>query len=133
MNASEAELDAVEQIGQKVAQSVYEFLHDDRNVAVIEELVSAGVKPQLPKRAKATGKLAGKTIVVTGTLKNFSRQQVEQAIRQAGAKASGSVSKKTDYVLAGENPGSKLDKATTLGVEIIDEERFIKMIDTDGR
>jgi DNA ligase (NAD+) len=131
MNASEAELDAVEQIGEKVAQSVYEFLHNERNVTVIEELLSAGVKPQLPKKAKAKGTLAGKTIVVTGTLEYFNRQQIEQAIRQAGAKASGSVSKKTDYVLAGENPGSKLDKARALGVEIIDEKQFMKMINTD--
>ena len=131
MNASQIELDAVEQIGEKVAQSVYEFFHNERNVSVIEELVSAGVKPQLPKKTKAKGKLAGKTIVVTGTLENFSRQQAEQAIRQAGAKTSGSVSKKTDYVLAGENPGSKLDKARTLGVEIIDEKQFMKMINTD--
>jgi len=131
MNASQIELDAVEQIGERVAQSVYEFFHNERNAAVIEELVSAGVKPQLPKKAKAKGKLAGKTFVVTGTLENFSRQQAEQAIRQAGAKSSGSVSKKTDYVLAGENPGSKLDKARTLGVEIIDEKQFMKMINTD--
>jgi DNA ligase (NAD+) len=131
MNASEAELDAVEQIGEKVAQSVDEFLHNERNVTVIEELLSAGVKPQLPKKAKAKGTLAGKTIVVTGTLEYFNRQQIEQAIRQAGAKASGSVSKKTDYVLAGENPGSKLDKARALGVEIIDEKQFMKMINTD--
>jgi DNA ligase (NAD+) len=128
MNASEAELDAVEQIGQKVAQSVYEFFHNDRNVAVIKELIAADVKPQLPKKTKAKGRLAGKTIVVTGTLKNFSRQQAEQAIRQAGAKASSSVSKKTDFVLAGENPGSKLDKARKLGVEIIDEKQFKEMI-----
>lgn len=131
MNASQIELDAVEQIGEKVAQSVYEFFHNERNTAVIEELLSAGVKPQLPRKAKAKGKLAGKTIVVTGTLENFSRQQAEQAIRQAGAKSSGSVSKKTDYVLAGENPGSKLDKARTLGVEIVDEKQFMKMINTD--
>jgi len=133
MNASQTELDAVEQIGERVAQSVYEFFHNERNIAVIEELISAGVKPQLPKKAKAKGKLAGKTIVVTGTLENFSRQQAEQAIRQAGAKSSGSVSKKTDYVLAGENPGSKLDKARTLGVEIIDEKQFMKMINTDAQ
>jgi DNA ligase (NAD+) len=73
--------------------------------------------------------LAGKTIVVTGTLENLSRQQAEQAIRQAGAKASSSVSKKTDYVLAGENPGSKLDKARKLGVEVIDEKQFMKMME----
>ncbi len=128
MNASEGELDGVEQIGEKVAQSVYEFFHDDRNGAVIEQLKAAGLKPE-PPEVRRSDKLAGKTIVVTGTLEHFSRQQIEQAIRQAGAKASGSVSKKTDYVLAGEDPGSKLDKAKKLGVEIIDEQRFMKMIE----
>jgi len=129
MNASQSELDAVEQIGQKVAQSVYEFFHDDKNVAVIKQLEAAGMEPEPPERRRSS-KLAGKTIVVTGTLEHFSRQQIEQAIRQAGAKTSGSVSKKTDYVLAGENPGSKLDKAKKLGVEIIDEQTFMAMIGT---
>jgi DNA ligase (NAD+) len=128
MNASQAELDAVEQIGEKVAQSVYEFFHNSRNVAVIKELLSAGVKPELPKKTKAKGKLAGKTIVVTGTLQNFSRQQAEEAIRQAGAKAASSVSKVTDFVLAGENPGSKLDKAKQLGVKVISEKEFEEML-----
>ena len=71
---------------------------------------------------------AGKTIVVTGTLENFTRQQAQQAIRQAGGKAAGSVSKKTDFVLAGKNAGSKFDKATKLGVEVITEEQFMEMI-----
>jgi DNA ligase (NAD+) len=96
---------------------------------VIKELLSAGVKPELPKKAKAKGKLAGRTIVVTGTLKNFTRQQAEQAIRDAGGKPSNSVSKKTDFVLTGKEPGSKIDKAQKLGVKIIDEKDFIEMIE----
>jgi DNA ligase (NAD+) len=128
MKASQAELDAVEQIGEKVAESVYEYFHNSRNVAVIKEFLAAGVKPELPKKARAKGKLAGKTFVVTGTLANFSRQQIEQAIRDAGGKATSSVSKATDFVLAGENPGSKLDKAQKLGVKIIDEKEFLEMI-----
>ena len=128
MNASQAELDAVEQIGTKVAESVYEFFRNDRNAAVIKELLAAGVKPELPKKAKAKGKLAGKTIVVTGTLAKFSRQQAEEAIRNAGGKASSSVSKATDFVLAGENPGSKLDKARQLGVKVISEKEFMGML-----
>ena len=131
MKATEVELDAVEQIGGKVAESIYEYFHNERNILVIKELLSAGVKPELPKKAKAKGKLAGKTIVVTGTLQKFSRQQIEQAIRQAGGNPSGSVSKKTDFVLAGKEPGSKLDKAQKLGVEVIDEQQFIEMLDTD--
>jgi DNA ligase (NAD+) len=129
MKASQAELDAVEQIGEKVAQSVYEYFHNERNAAVIKELLSAGVKPELPKKAKAKGKLVGKTFVVTGTLANFSRQQIEQAIRDTGGRATSSVSKATDFVLAGENPGSKLDKAKQLGVKIIDEKEFLTMIE----
>ena len=69
-----------------------------------------------------------KTIVVTGTLKNFTRQEIEQKIRLAGGKAASSVSKKTDFVLAGENPGSKLDKAHKLGVKVIKENEFLKML-----
>jgi DNA ligase (NAD+) len=128
MNASQAELDAVEQIGEKVAESVYGFFHNDKNVAVIKELLAAGVKLELPKKAKPKGKLAGKTIVVTGTLANFSREQAEEAIRQAGGKAGSSVSKATDFVLAGENPGSKLDKAHQLSVKVISEKEFMEML-----
>jgi DNA ligase (NAD+) len=128
MNASQVELDAIEQVGEKVAESVYEFFHNNKNVSVINELLEAGVKPELPKKAKARGKLAGKTIVVTGTLKNFTRQQAEQAIRDAGGKPSGSVSKKADFVLAGEEPGSKINKAQKLGVKVIGEKEFMEML-----
>jgi DNA ligase (NAD+) len=128
MDASQAELDAIEQVGEKVAESVYEFFHNNKNISVIEELLAAGVKPELPKKAKAKGKMAGKTIVVTGTLRNFTRQQAELAIRQAGGKTSSSVSKKTDFVLAGEEPGSKLDKAQKLGVKVIGEKEFEEML-----
>ena len=76
-------------------------------------------------------KLSGKTIVVTGTLENFDRPEAEEAIRQAGAKASSSVSKKTDFVVVGKNPGSKLKKAQELGIEIIDENQFMKIINMD--
>ena len=82
----------------------------------------------LSATAPAESPLSGKTIVVTGALKSFSRQQVEQAIRDAGGKVSSSASKKTDFVLAGEDPGSKLEKARSLGVEVIDESQFLKML-----
>jgi DNA ligase (NAD+) len=129
MKASQVELDVIEQVGERVAESVYEFFHNNKNVSVIEELLAAGVKPELPKKAKVKGKLAGKTIVVTGTLQNFSRQQIEQAIRDAGGKVTSSVSKNTDFVLAGKEPGSKIDKAQKLGVKIIDEKKFLEMIE----
>jgi DNA ligase (NAD+) len=135
MEASEDELAEIDQIGPTMAKSIYEYFHDPENQSVINNLLATGVKPERPRiQRSGTGdtlrrdNLAGKTIVVTGTLENFSRQQAEQAIRQAGGKATSSVSKKTDFVLAGENPGSKLDKARKLGVEVIDEKRFLEMI-----
>jgi DNA ligase (NAD+) len=110
-----------------MAESVYEYFKDHKNRAVIDELLAAGVKPKQP-RARHSNKLAGKTIVVTGTLEKFSRQQIEQAIRQAGGKSASSVSKKTDFVLAGKEAGSKLAKAKQLGVKVITEKQFFEMI-----
>jgi DNA ligase (NAD+) len=131
-NASQEELQVVDQVGPVMAESVCRYFHDPRHRLVIDDLLAAGVRPRPPAQKKRTGSLQGKTVVVTGTLKSFSRQQAEQAIREAGGKASGSVSKKTDFVLAGEEPGSKLRKAQELGVEIIDEERFQKMLAGKG-
>jgi len=127
MAAGEEELAEIDQIGPTMAKSIHEYFHNPENQSVIEKLLVA-IKPEQPK-TRRSDKLAAKTFVVTGTLENFSRQQAEQAIRQAGGKASGSVSKKTDFVLAGENPGGKLDKARKLGVNVIDEKQFIKMIE----
>ncbi len=130
MDADMETLGLIDQIGPTMAESVYEYFRDQKNRSVIDQLLAAGVKPRQP-RTRRSDKLAGKTIVVTGTLENFTRQQAEQAIRQAGAKASGSVSKKTDFVLAGKNPGSKLDKALKLGVKVISEKQFLKIMNTD--
>ncbi|MHC4386064.1 MAG: NAD-dependent DNA ligase LigA, partial [Planctomycetota bacterium] len=110
MAATAEQLTAIDQIGPVMAESVYEYLHDDDNVKVIEAMLTAGVKPTAPKE-KASNILEGMTIVVTGTLKNFTRQQIEQMIKDHGGKTSSSVSKKTNFVVAGENAGSKLDKA----------------------
>jgi DNA ligase (NAD+) len=129
ISGGQEELASIDQIGPTMAESVYEYFRNPDNRAVIDHLLAAGLRPQQPKaRPQREGKLQGKTIVVTGTLENFTRQQIEQAIRQAGAKPSGSVSKKTDYVLAGENPGSKLDKARELGVEVINEKEFLELL-----
>jgi DNA ligase (NAD+) len=128
MTADVETLEAIDQIGPTMAQSLYEYFRDVRNRAVVDELLAAGVKPKQPK-AKRSDKLAGKTIVVTGTLANFSRQQAEQAIRQAGGKASSSVSKKTDFLLAGKEAGSKLEKAQKLEIEVINEKQFLDMLD----
>ncbi len=127
MSAEQQELAEIDQIGPTMAESVYEYFRDTRDQTVIKELLAAGVAPRQP-RTRRSDKLAGKTIVVTGSLENFTRQQIEQAIRQAGAKTSSSVSKKTDFVLAGENPGSKLDKASKLGVKVISEKQFMELL-----
>jgi DNA ligase (NAD+) len=131
-NAGQEELQVVDQVGPVMAESVYRYFQNSRHRTVIDDLLAAGVRPQPPAPNKRTGGLQGKTIVVTGTLQGFSRQQAEQAVREAGGKVSGSVSKKTDFVLAGEDPGSKLRKAQELGVEVIDEERFKKMLAGKG-
>jgi len=128
MSAERPDLEAIDQIGPTMAKSVYEYFRDPKNRSVVDQLLAAGVRPEQPKTERSD-RLAGKTIVVTGTLENFSRQQAEQAIRQAGAKPSGSVSKKTDFVLAGQNPGSKLEKARELGIGVIDEKQFLELIE----
>jgi DNA ligase (NAD+) len=127
MSAGQQELAEIDQIGPTMAESVYEYFRNSVNKAVIDELLAAGVKPKQP-RAKRSDKLMGKTIVVTGTLENFSRQQAEQMIRQAGGKVSSSVSKRTDFVLAGREAGSKLQKAQKLRIEVINEKQFLDLL-----
>jgi len=129
IRAAEREtLENIDEIGPKMAESVFEYFRDPQNRFVVDELLAEGVKP-IQTRARRSGKLAGKTVVVTGTLEHFSRQQAEEAIRRAGGRAASSVSGKTDFVLAGTGAGSKLDNARKLGVEVINEKQFLKMIE----
>ena len=127
ISANQERLAEIDQIGPIMAKSIYEYFHDPENVWVIEELLAAGVTPERA-RPKRFGKMTGKTFVITGTLENFTRQQAEQAVKNAGGKTSSSVSKNTDFVLAGKNPGSKLDKAQNYGIKIIDEKDFIQLL-----
>jgi DNA ligase (NAD+) len=127
INADEERLQQIEQIGPIVAKSVYDYFHNAENIKVINELLAAGIQAKAEHKQRGTA-LAGKTIVVTGTLEHFSRQQIEQAIKDNGGKVSGSVSKKTDFVVAGAEAGSKLEKANQLGVKAITENEFSKMI-----
>jgi len=115
-------------IGYEMIDSFCDYIENPKNKAMIEELISVGVKPELPKKAKAEGKLAGKTIVVTGSLKSSTRSEIEQTIKDNGGKVGSSVSKNTSFVVAGEDPGSKLDKARQLQVKIIDENEFLQLI-----
>ncbi len=127
--ASEEELMQIEGIGPEVARSVREWFDDPANRRIIEELRAVGVQMHEPRPRRAARRpLEGKTIVVTGTLSKYSRREIEDLIERLGGHAASSVSKKTDFVLVGENPGSKLDKARQLGVPTISEAEFEKMI-----
>jgi DNA ligase (NAD+) len=128
ISADQQELAEIDQIGPVMAESVYDYFRNPNNLQVLQQMLASGVAPE-PPHVRLSGKMSGKTIVVTGTLENFSRQQAQQAIRQAGAKAASSVTKKTDFLLAGKNPGSKLDKAKRLGIEVITEQQFREMIE----
>ncbi len=126
-NADVERLANIEGIGGIIAQSIYDFFHEERNVKMIEELKELGVNP-VSKIKPKSDKLAGKTFVLTGTLQNMTRDEASAIIKSHGGKTSSSVSKKTSYVLAGENAGSKLDKAQNLGVIILTEDDFLEMI-----
>ena len=123
--ASREELVQMDDVGEILADSIAGFFEDAANLRLIEALLNAGVNPEAPAQAVAGGPFEGMTVVVTGTLARFSRAEAEAAVRNAGGKAAGSVSKKTSLVVAGENAGSKLDKANALGVEVIGEEEFV--------
>lgn len=129
MRAGEEELQEIEGVGPELAHSIHHFFHSDAGRKTIERLERAGVNMTQPRSEKAAdGPLAGKTVVVTGTLESMGRTEVQNLIKQLGGKPSGSVSKKTDLVIYGDSPGSKLDKANELGVATMDEHEFLKFV-----
>jgi DNA ligase (NAD+) len=131
MAASEEELAAVEGIGPTTAAAVRAFFDSDENRRVIEALRAAGVEMKGPEAPDVPQTLAGMSVVVTGTLEGFSRDDAEDAIKARGGKSPGSVSKKTTAVVVGEAPGAaKLTKAEALGVPVLDEEAFVKLLET---
>ena len=129
-NADIDALSDIDGVGIKMAESVYEFFHDEHNLHMLEELKNLGVNP-VSKALPQSDKLSGKTFVLTGTLRNMTRDEASEIIKKMGGKTSSSVSKKTTFVLAGENPGTKLDKAKDLGVIILTEDEFLEMIKED--
>lgn len=129
MGASEQELVDVEDVGGIVAASITEYFAEEENRRFVNRLLEAGVRPQMHAQQDAGTLFEGMTFVLTGTLPTLSRAQAQEMIRKNGGKATGSVSKKTSIVLAGESAGSKLDKARELGVRIIDEAQFLQMIE----
>ncbi len=126
--ATREELLAIPDIGGIVAESILSFFGDGNISAQVDTLLSYGVSPERAQAANTTSPITGKTIVVTGTLPTLGRREAETLIEQNGAKAAGSVSKKTDYVLYGESAGSKLDKARELGVALLTESEFLSLI-----
>jgi DNA ligase (NAD+) len=130
MAASKEDLERIPGVGPQIAESVVHFFQDKHNTKLIERLAEAGV-PMKELRAKSTAKspLSEKTFVLTGSLSTLTRDEAREKIEAAGGKVSSSVSKNTDYVIAGEEAGSKLDKAKKLGIRLLNEREFLSMIE----
>src|ERR1700733_14401335 len=126
-NASQEELQDVNEVGPRIAESIAEFFSNPANKKLVDRLRQAGLTLSGQKKQRGT-KLAGKTFVLTGTLVHFTRDEAKKMIEDAGGKVTGSVSKKTDYVVAGADAGSKVDRAKELGVEVIDEKELGRMV-----
>src|SRR5437588_10671759 len=127
MKASMEELQEVNEVGPRVGQSIYDFFQEPKNRELVEKLRAAKLHFTGKKRERGTA-LAGKTLALTGTLANHTRDEAKKLIEDAGGRVSGSVSKKTDYVVAGSDAGSKLDQAKELGVKVIDEKEMEELV-----
>ena len=125
--ASEEELTSIREVGPQVAESITDFFKNRENQRVIQRLLSAGVRPSVEEK-RVGGRFTGKTFVFTGTLTRFTRDDAKKIVELEGGHAAGSVSKKTDYVVAGTEAGSKLDKAVQLGVKVLTEEEFLELV-----
>jgi DNA ligase (NAD+) len=130
--ASQDDLSKVKGFGPKRAESIFKFFHSPEGERLVAELRELGLKLTHDKKAPTGAQpFAGKTIVVTGTLTKYDRLSIESRIKELGGKPGSSVSKKTDFVLAGENAGSKLDKARELGVRVLTEDEFDQMAEAN--
>ena len=127
MAASADELERVNEVGPRVSQAIREFFDEEKNRELIEKLRAAGLTFTAEKRKKSS-QLEGLTFVLTGTLPTLTREDAKAKIEAAGGRVSGSVSKKTHYIVAGEEAGSKLDKARELGVKVIDEAALVELL-----
>ena len=127
---SREDLLAIHEVGPQVAESVESFFRSPRNLEILRQLGEAGVVPETEER-RAGGPLSRKTFVFTGSLVRFSRKEAQERVERLGGRAAGSVSKKTDYVVAGEEAGSKLDRARQLGVPVLSEEEFLQMMEKE--
>ena len=129
-NATVEELININDVGEIMAKSIVEFFNDEYNLNLINELINAGIEIVYPTNEIKQSTVTGKTVVLTGSLSNFTREEATLKLEELGAIVSSSVSKKTDFVLAGESAGSKLAKAKQLGIEILSEEDLIKLINS---
>jgi DNA ligase (NAD+) len=123
-----AELDNIEQIGPAVAAAIADFFAESHNVAVVDELLHE-VKPEPLEAIDHASFISGKTVVFTGTLEKMTRSEAKACAERLGAKVAGSVSKHTDYLVAGPGAGSKLKNAAALGVKVLTEEEWLKLLD----
>jgi DNA ligase (NAD+) len=130
MKADQESLEQVGEIGERIAQSLTSYFSDERNMKLIERLKDAGLQMEMGSNSQVVSEnLAGKTFVISGIFANHSREELQNLIRQHGGRNSGSISARTDYILAGENMGpSKYQKAQKLGIPIIDEVQFLEML-----
>ena len=127
-NATFEELVSVPDVGDVVAQDVMAFFKEEKVLATIDELLDLGINPRFEEKEIAHNPFEGKTVVATGSLQNYSRSEIKDKLESLGAKVAGSVSKKTDYVIAGEAAGSKLTKAQELGIKVLSEEEFEEIL-----
>ena len=129
-NISQEDLEAINGIGPKVAESIYNYFHNQENLELVNDLLKVGVNIEnIENKNKISKKLTGRSFVLTGTLQHLSRDKAKEKIRALGGNISSSVSKNTDFVVIGKNPGSKFEKAKKLGVKIVKEEEFLEMME----
>ena len=126
-HCSEESLTAIEGVGPVVARSITNFFRQDKNLAVVQGLINSGVQIDFENSVKSND-FTGKTFVLTGALESMTRRQAKEMIEAVGGKVTGSVSRNTDYVVAGDSPGSKLTKARELGAAVIDETEFKELL-----
>jgi DNA ligase (NAD+) len=127
--ADREELEHTPEIGPEIARSVVSFFEQEENRKVLERMEEAGMTVRGKKRTEGRAALSGKTFVFTGQMKNFTRKEAQERVESLGGRATSSVSGETDYLVVGSEPGSKLEKAGELNVEVIDEETFTQMIE----
>jgi DNA ligase (NAD+) len=132
-NATTEELDDIPEIGLTVAESVRDWFDDEGNRKLCDRLRAAGVRTELAKQSsvQVDERFAGKQFVLTGKMEGYTRDEARALIEARGGRVNSSVSKKTDFVIAGDDAGSKLDKATALGIDVIDEVGFKRMLEED--